>query len=121
MCVVGNANTAGLSNSFEPRCDVDPIAEDVVLVENDITDVNADPKLNSGVLRDVGVLLNHASLNFNGTAHRIYCAGKLDEHSVASRFNDTTPMSGYCGIDEAFLAAFSRASVLSSSAPIRRL
>jgi hypothetical protein len=43
MCVVGDADTAVLRDPFQPGGDVDAIAKDVVVVDDDVADMNADP------------------------------------------------------------------------------
>ena len=46
MCVVGDANAAGLRNPFKPSGDIDAVAKDIVVIDNDVADVDADPKFN---------------------------------------------------------------------------
>ena len=52
--VVGKADAAGLGNSLEPGGDVDAVAEDIVVIKDDIADVNADAKLDPLLRRDIG-------------------------------------------------------------------
>jgi hypothetical protein len=47
MRIVGDADTARFGNSLKARCDVDPIAEDIVVVDDDVANVNTDTKLDS--------------------------------------------------------------------------
>ena len=110
-----------LGNAFQARGDVDAITEDIVVIDDDVADVNADAKLDPLIVRDRSVLLGHAALDFNGTADRIYGAGKLDQHAVTGRLDDPAPIGAMVGSTRVFLTAFSRASVPSSSAPMRRL
>ena len=44
MRVIGDADAAGLRNSFKPRRDVDAVAKDIVVVDDDVADMDADPK-----------------------------------------------------------------------------
>ena len=98
--VIGHANAARLGNAFKPSSNVDAVTEDVVVIKNDVTDVDADAKFDPLILRHGGILLGHAALDFNRTAHRIDCAGKLDQHSVAGRLDDAASMGGDGGINE---------------------
>ena len=45
MRIVGDADAARFGNSFKACCDVDPIAEDIVVVDDDVANVNTDTKL----------------------------------------------------------------------------
>ena len=62
----------------------------VVVVEDDVADVDADPKLDPGVLRNVGTLGSHAAQDFDRAACCIYRTGKLNQHTV----DDATTVSG---------------------------
>ena len=41
--VLGDADAPRFGDAFEPGCDVDPVAEDVVAFDQDITEMNANP------------------------------------------------------------------------------
>jgi hypothetical protein len=81
--------------------------------------MNADAEFYARVLRYgavprcyVALDLDHASCCIDGTS-------ALHQHAVACGLDDTATMRG-AGSTTAFLTLFSRASVPSSSAPIRR-
>jgi hypothetical protein len=97
--VIRNANPAVFGNTLKAGSNVDAIAENVVVIENDVTNVNADAKFDPLILRHGGILLGHAALDFNRTAHRIDGAGKLDQHTVAGRLNDPASMGGYSRVN----------------------
>jgi hypothetical protein len=42
--VLGNRDAARLSNAFDPRRDVDTVAKDIITLNNDIANVDPDPK-----------------------------------------------------------------------------
>ena len=50
--------------------------------------------------RDTGVALDHAVLHFDGAAHRVDDAAKLDESAVAGALDDAPVMGGDGGIDQ---------------------
>ena len=51
--IIGNTNAAGFRNGFEACRYVDPVAEYVPVIFYNITDIDADPELNSIVRRYV--------------------------------------------------------------------
>ena len=100
MRVVGDADTARLRNPFKTCGDIDTIAEDIVVIDDDVADVNADPKFDPLGLRHGGILLDHAALDLDGASRRIDGAGKLDQHAVTGRLDDPPTMRSDGGIDE---------------------
>jgi hypothetical protein len=49
--IIGDTNAAGLRNGFEACCYVDPVAEYVPVIFDNITNIDTDPELNSMVRR----------------------------------------------------------------------
>src|SRR5215831_3812053 len=74
-----DADPAGLGQAFEACRDVDAIAKDVAVLDDDVTDVDADAKLDAVVGRDAGITPGHLALHLDGTAQRIHHTAKLDE------------------------------------------
>ena len=87
-----DADLTRLGQSFEAGGDVDAVAVDVALVEDDVAEVDADAELDPPLRRHVGVALGHRPLDLDGAAHRIDDAGKLDEQPVAGGLDDAAPM-----------------------------
>src|SRR5712671_5054328 len=77
--IVGNANTTRLCDTFETHCNIDTITKDIIVFDDDITDVNANAKFDPLDLRYIGILLCHAALDFVGTPHGVDHAGELNE------------------------------------------
>jgi hypothetical protein len=102
VSIVGNANTPGLRDPFEARCNIDAVAKDIAVVDYNIADVNADAKLDAIVVGLICILLGHAALNFDGASRCIDGAGKLDQHAVASRLDDASAVLDDAGVDERF-------------------
>ena len=67
---------------------------------NDIADVNTDAEFDPLMLWHGSVLLGHAALDVDRTAHRINGAGELDQHAVTRRLDDAAPVGGDRGIDQ---------------------
>jgi hypothetical protein len=61
-----------LGQSFEPRRDINTVAEDVVLLHHYIAKVDADPKLDLLIYWDSRIALGHPLLDLSRAAHRIY-------------------------------------------------
>src|SRR6476659_196675 len=86
--IVGQADAARLRYSLQSCCDVDAVTEYVVVVDDDIADVDAYPKFDSELLRDIVVLLDHFPLDVRRAAYSINCAREFDQHAVARRLDN---------------------------------
>jgi hypothetical protein len=75
--IIGDADATWHGDSLKARCDVDTVAENIVVIDDNVTDVNADPKFYPEILRDVGILRGHAALDFDCASCGIYGASEL--------------------------------------------
>jgi hypothetical protein len=98
--IIGQADPAWFGDAFKAGSNIDAVAENIILIKNDITDMNADAEFYPLILRHGGILLGHAALEFNRAAHRIDGAGKLDQHSVTRSLDDVAAMRRDCGVDK---------------------
>ena len=98
--IIGHADPARLGDAFQPCGDVNAVAEDITIIKNDVTDMDADAKFDPLIRRHGDVLLSHTALNFNRIAHRIDCACEFDQHAVAGRLDDAASMRGDCGVNK---------------------
>jgi hypothetical protein len=98
--VIGHAHPARFGDAFKSGSNVDTVAKDVVVVDDDVAGVNADPEFDPLFLRHRRILLGHAALDFNGTVYRIHGTGKLNQHAVARGFDDPPAMRGDGGVNE---------------------
>jgi len=87
-----------LAEDFETHRNIDPVTKDIVLFDNNITDVNADAEFDPLVLRHVDILFGHAALNFVGTSHGVDHAGELSNSAVPGILDDASVMLSYFGI-----------------------
>jgi hypothetical protein len=94
------ANPAGLSQRFEPGGNIDTVAEDVAILDDDVAEVDAHAKFDSALCRCRGVAGDHLALYRDGTAHRVDDTGELNQEAVAGGLDDATPMLGDFGIAE---------------------
>ena len=106
MSIVGNANPARLCDPFETHCNIDAITKDIIVFDDNITDVNADAKFDPLVLRHIGILFGHAALDFDGTSHGIDHAGELNESAVPGVLDDASAMISDFGIEKRLSESF---------------
>jgi len=97
-----NHDAAGLSQCFQPSCYIDTVAKNIVTIDDDVTDIDANAKLDAFLSRDIGIAFNHTALDVDGAAHRVDNASMLDEHAVTGGLDDTTPVFPDFRIDEFF-------------------
>ena len=105
MLGTGNANPAWLGQSFQPGCDVDPVAKDVVILEYDVAEIDADPELNPAAFRHIGGSIGHVPLDLDGAMDRLDGAGKFGKRAVAHRLDDTLFVFSDPGLDHLFKVA----------------
>ena len=96
----GDANAAGLSNPLQPCGNVHAVTEDVATIDDDVADIDADAKLDPLLMWHVGVALRHATLNIDGTAHRVHDAVELGQQPIAGVLDDPPTVLRDLGIDE---------------------
>jgi hypothetical protein len=75
-----------------------------------VAKMDADAKLGTALGRQASVALDHAVLHFDGAAHGIHHAAKLDEDAIARPLNDPAVMQSDGGVEQ-IAAERSRASV----------
>jgi hypothetical protein len=95
-----NANPARKGDSFEARRDVHPVAKNVAVFNNDVTDIDADPKLDATLRQHVYIAGGHSPLHRYGALHRVHHAGELDEHAVAGCFYDPAVVLDDRGVNQ---------------------
>src|SRR4029077_9587485 len=84
----GNANAAGLRQCLQPCSDVDAVTIDVVAIDNDVAEIDADPKCDAFGLRRLGIAVDHSSLDLDRTADRVDDAREFRQHTVAGGFDN---------------------------------
>src|ERR1700757_4854150 len=70
---------------FEARRDVDAVAEDVVLVDDDVAEIDADAEIDAPLGWHIGVARGHLALDLDRATNRIDHARELAEQTVARR------------------------------------
>ena len=87
-----NADGAGLGERLEPGGDVDPVAEDVVAVDDDVAEIDADPQLETALGRDRIVDRARGPLHLDGAVQRVDDTRKIRQQAVAGRADDPPAM-----------------------------
>jgi hypothetical protein len=85
---------------------IDAVAENVIVLDDDVAEIDADTKLDPPLDRHLGVALSHGGLYLHGALHRINDAGKFDKQSVASRLDDAALMLADVRVDELTAMSF---------------
>ena len=113
---------ARLGEPFQAGGDVDAVAEDVVVLDDDVAEVDADAELDARLVGRAAVAVGHAGLDGDGAAHRLDGAGEIDQQAIAGALDDAAAVGGDMRARSARRGApFSRCSVPSSSRLISRL
>src|SRR5262245_65799927 len=95
-------DAARIGECFQPGCHINAIAINVVTINDDIADIDADTKLDAFLTRDIDVTLNHAPLDVDGTSHCVHDTSKLDQHAIASGLHNAATMLGDLRVAQPF-------------------
>ena len=93
-------NSAGLCHPFQPRRDVDPVAVDVLALDDNVADIDADAKPDRLAFRRRGIALADHLLDLDGAGHRVDGAGELDERAIPHQLDHTAGMRGDRRVDD---------------------
>ena len=108
----GDADPAGLGESFQACGDIDAIAKDVVTIGDHVAKIDADAQPDPLFVWQSRLAVEHPALHLGGAAYRVDDARKFREQTVAGRLDDPAPVLGDLRIDQlpaVRLEAFERA------------
>ena len=94
-----DADPARLGHPLQPGGDVDAVAENVVVLDDDVALVNADPKFHAPLRGDRLVALGEFALHPGGASQGIEDALEFHEHAVAGGLDDAPSVFGDTRID----------------------
>jgi hypothetical protein len=94
------ADAARLGQHFEAGRDVDAVPENVAILDDDVTEVDAHAKFDAPLCRYAGIAGGHLPLHLDRTAHGVDDTGELDKEAVTGGFDDAAAMLGDLGIAE---------------------
>ena len=95
-----DANTPRRGERLKARRDIDTVPVDVVAVDDDVADIDADAKLDAPIDWNCGIALVHATLDLDRAAHCVDDAGEFDQCAVTGGLDDAAAMLGDLGIDQ---------------------
>src|SRR5262249_48168614 len=78
----------GSANASNRAAMLTPSPIDVIAINNDIAEIDADPKCDAFGLWRLGITVDHSSLDLDGTADRVDNAREFRQHAVAGGFDD---------------------------------
>src|SRR5512134_3900553 len=84
----GDADRAWLGKVLQPYRDVDSVSQDIITIDDDFIEVDADTELNSLGPRGASISSGHAPLDCHGAFDRRDYTRKFDQDAVAHRLND---------------------------------
>ena len=90
--LTGDADTAGLRDSFEARCDVHAVAVDVAAIDDDVAEMQAHSKQHPAVIPHAAIAYVHLPLDLRRTFHRFDHTSELGQDAVAHELHDSTAM-----------------------------
>jgi len=83
-----DANSARLGQRFKTRGDVDAIAENVVVLDDDVAEIDADTEYDPLILRRCSVPLGHPALHRDRAGDGLNDARELDQDAVTGGLDD---------------------------------
>ena len=95
-----DADAAGLRERFQPRRDIDAVAEDVLALGDDVAKVDPDAKPDAPLFGHLCIAVEHPALDLPGAADRVDDASEFRQHAIASGLDDAAAMPGDGRIDQ---------------------
>ena len=99
-CRARNAHTAWLGHRLQARGDVDAVAIDVVVLDDDVAEIDADAKPDPLGLSGALVAIDHAALDHGRTLDGVDDAGELDQRAVAHELDHAAAEFLDSGVDQ---------------------
>jgi hypothetical protein len=117
----GDVHTTGFGQRLEPGGDIDAIAEQIVALDHDVAEIDADAEFEAPVLGQLGVAAGKLRLDLDRTSHGLDGACELGEHAIAGGTDDAAVVArdpyihlqpvGVQGAERAFLVGRHEAAV----------
>src|SRR4051794_25829940 len=95
-----DADPTRLGQALQPGGDVDAVAVDVVVLDDDVAGVDADAEADLLVLGDARLALGHAALDGDGTGDRVDDAAELAQHAIAHELDNPAVVLGQEWLEE---------------------
>jgi hypothetical protein len=88
-----------VGSSFQAGRDIDGIAEEIVALNDDVAEVDADAETHLLAYRSIRVLLGYGVLHRDSAFHGVHSTGEVSDEAVTRRVEDPTAMRGDQAID----------------------
>ena len=95
-----HTDPARFGKGLQTRGDIHPVAEDVVLLDDHISEVDADAEPDAAFVGYVGFTVSHPPLHLDCAPHGVQNAAKLCQQAVAGVLYDPAPMFSDLRIDQ---------------------
>jgi len=89
---VGDTDAAETGNLLQPRRHIHPVTEYVLTVDNDVTEIDADPVLNSLIVGLTNVEFGSPFLHRDGPIDGVNDTRELGQQTVPHEFDHTPAM-----------------------------
>ena len=89
-----NADPTRFCERLQPGGDIDAVAEDILVLDDDVAEIDPNPEPDAVVLGYVGLAVDHRPLQFHRTAHRVDDAWEFRQQAIAGILDDAPGMLG---------------------------
>ncbi len=100
MCVIRDADAAWLRDALKAGGDVDAIAENIIVVDDDVADMNANAKFDPAVQGHVGILRSHIALNLDRASRCVHRTGEFNQYAIPRCLDNSASMLDDLGIEK---------------------
>ncbi len=94
-----DANSPRVGQAFETRGNIHSVSEDVVVLDDNVADVDADTEHDTLLLGHIGVALGHRVLDFDRALDGFDRAGELGQKTVAHQLDDAPMVLADFGVN----------------------
>ncbi len=98
--VLGNRDATRFGDAFNPRRHIDAVAKNILAIDDDVANVDANPELYRIGLGPTGTVSPQLSLNFNGTGDGVHGAREFHQRAVSHQLDYATRMRGNRRVDQ---------------------
>ena len=95
-----DADATGLGERFEPCRDVDPVAEQVIVLYDDIAEIDPDPKMHLAFVGQRVVARLERFLDFHCAAHGFHDTRKFGKDRVSGGADDAAAVESNNPVDD---------------------
>jgi len=89
---LADADAARFCEPLQPRGDIHAVAEDVVLFNDYVAKVDANAEPDPALFSDLGLPVDHPTLDPDGAAHGVHHTRELRQEAVAGVLYDPAPV-----------------------------